>query len=617
MPPMASDSSTSPGTPATVEVPLSEGLEHTQDEWEAATAAVLRKSRRLADDADDSEVWARLATTTLDGISVTPLGTPALSADLGDGGLPGQAPFTRGATATRELDGWDVRAWFTDPDVTRTARDVVTDLENGVNSLWISAGSGGVPVDGLATVLEPVFVDLAPTVLDAPFEPLEAARALAAVIADKGVAPAPGTSFGVDPIGAAFRGRGVTDLDVVVESARLAQPLGVRAITVDATAVHDAGASDVQELAYSLAVGAQYLRILVEAGFGVEEAAALVDFRYAATDEQFPTIAKLRAARRLWNRVAELSGVTTAAAGQLQHAVTSRPMMSRYDPYVNMLRTTIASFAAGIGGAASVTVLPFDEPLGLPEPFSRRIARNTSSLLIGESHVAVVTDPAGGSHAVEKLTDDLARAAWQLFGEIDATDSLEAALDLVRSRIETVVSARALAVARRTRPLTGVSEFPQVDEKLPERRPYDRPLEVHRYAGEFEALRDEPVEAPVFLASMGTVAAFTARSTFAANLLAAGGVTAVVGGPSESVDDVLAAHAEAGSPSVVCLVGTDTTYQAWGAELVTALRGAGATHVVLAGRAPDWGDASPDATIAMGVDALAFLRSIRQELVSA
>ena len=185
--------------------------------------------------------------------------------------------------------------------------------------------------------------------------------------------------------------------------------------------MHDAGASDVQELAYSLAAGAAYLRLLVDAGLTVDEAAGQIDFRYAATDEQFITIAKLRAARRLWNRVAELSGVTTDARGQRQHAVTSRPMMSAYDPYVNMIRTTIAAFAAGVGGAEAVTVLPFDEPLGLPEAFSRRIARNTSSLLISESHVAIVTDPAGGSHSVEKLTDDLARSAWAMFGELDAT----------------------------------------------------------------------------------------------------------------------------------------------------------------------------------------------------
>jgi methylmalonyl-CoA mutase len=602
MPGMAPDGS--------VDVPLSAGLEHSQDEWEKAAAAVLRKSRRLAEDAPDSDVWATLATTTLDDISVSPLGTPELADGLPDGGLPGQAPFTRGSAATRELAGWDVRAWFADPDAERTARDVVTDLENGVNSLWLSAGTGGIPLDALATILEPVFVDLAAVVLDAPHEPVAAAKALVDVLTDRAVTPAPGTSLGGDPVGALFRDRGEPGLHVVEELAGLAEPLGIRAITVDATAVHDAGASDVQELAYSLAAGVTYLRALVEAGYAVDTAAALIDFRYAATDEQFPTIAKLRAARRLWNRVAELSGVTSAAAGQLQHAVTSRPMMARYDPYVNMLRTTVAGFAAGVGGAASVTVLPFDEPLGLPEQFSRRIARNTSSLLISESHVAVVTDPAGGAHAVEKLTDDLARAAWALFGEIEGRGGLLESVDFLREAIAGTVSRRALDIARRARPITGVSEFPNLHETLPERRPYAEPLEVHRYAGEFEALRDEPATTPVFLASMGTVAAHTARGTFAANLLAAGGIDSVVAGPTEGVDDVLAAYAEAGRPPVACLVGNDKAYDAWGADLVAGLREAGARHVVLAGKA----DVGADATVAAGLDALAFLRGIRVEL---
>lgn len=607
MPLMASD--------GTVDVPLSKGLEHTLHEWETATAAVLRKARKLADDAPDSDVWHKLATTTLDGITVTPLGTPALSRDLGDGGLPGQAPFTRGSTAARELDGWDVRAWFADPDVERTAKDVVTDLENGVNSLWLSVGGGAIPVDALATILEPVFLDLAAVVLDAPAEPVEAARALAAVLADKGVTAAPGTSLGADPLGVTIRGHGVTDLGIVGEVAALAQPIGVRAVTVDATAVHDAGASDVQELAYSLAAGVTYLRALVEAGFEADDAAGLIDFRYAATDEQFPTIAKLRAARRLWNRVAELSGVTSAAAGQLQHAVTSRPMMAKYDPYVNMLRTTVAAFSAGVGGAAAVTVLPFDEPLGLPEQFSRRIARNTSSLLISESHVAAVVDPAGGAHAVEKLTDDLARAAWALFGEIEGKGGLVESLDFLREAIAGTVSARALDIATRKRPITGVSEFPNLHEELPGRRPYGtRPdgsgIDVHRYAGEYEALRDDRAASPVFLASMGTVAAYTARGTFAANLLAAGGIDTVVAGPTEGVDDVLTAYGEAGQPAIVCLVGNDKAYEAWGADLVTALREAGATYVIVAGKA----DIGADTNAAAGLDALAFLRMIRQEL---
>jgi methylmalonyl-CoA mutase len=587
-----------------IEVDLADGISHEPAEWEKETAAVLRKSRRLSEDAPDSDVWKVLATSTLDGITVTPLGTAQLVADLPDPGLPGQAPFTRGSTAARELEGWDVRAWFADPDVERTRQDVITDLENGVNSLWITVGSGGVPVESLETVLEAVFLDLAPVALDSPDQPLEAAKALAAIFADRAITPAPGTSFGVDPIGAGFRDHGNTDSSMIEEVARIAAPLGIRALTVDATAVHDAGASDVQELAYSLAAGTEYLRVLVEAGFTVDEAAALIDFRYAATDEQFPTIAKFRAARRLWNRVVELSGGT--ATGQLQHAVTSRPMMAKYDPYVNMLRTTVAAFAAGVGGAASVTVLPFDERLGLPDAFSRRIARNTSSLLISESHVAEVTDPAGGSYAVEKLTDDTARAAWELFGEIDATGGL----DVLEAAIAATVSQRALAIAKRKQPITGVSEFPNLHETLPERRPYAEQPDVHRYGGEFEAMRDDRAATPVFLATMGTVAAYTARATFAANLFAAGGVDTVTAGPTEGVDEIVAAYNSAGNVPVVCLTGNAAAYDAWGADLVTALRAAGAKHVVVAGKS----SLDVDATAAVGDDALAFLRSIRQEL---
>lgn len=601
---MVSDPGVSP-------VPLAEGVEVDVAAWEKATAAVLRKARRLAEDAPDADVWDVLTHRTLDGIPVTPLGTPALASDLPDPGLPGQVPFTRGATATRELEGWDVRAWFTDPDADVTSEHVVTDLENGVNSLWLSVGEGAIPVDALADVLTPVFVDLAPVVLDAPDVPLEAARAFDAVLAEEDVAPAQGTSFGADPIGASVRGFGVTDLSVAVEVAGMARARKARGIVVDATAVHDAGASDVQELAYSLAAGAAYLRLLVDSGLKVDEALGQVDFRYAATDEQFVTIAKLRAARRLWNRVAELSGASPNARGQRQHAVTSRPMMSAYDPYVNMIRTTIAAFAAGVGGAEAVTVLPFDEPLGLPEAFSRRIARNTSSLLISESHVATVTDPAGGSHAVEKLTDDLARTAWSLFGELDATGIVEAIADgSLQERIDATVEARGRDVATRTRPLTGLSEFPNLHEERPERRPYGRTPAVHRYGAEFEALRDDRAATPVFLATLGRIAQHTARATFAANLFAAGGVDTVTAGATEGVDDVVTSWREAGEPPVVCLAGSDPLYEDWGADLVSALREAGVTHVVVAGKV----DVGADDQAFTGMDALDFLRRTREHL---
>jgi methylmalonyl-CoA mutase len=584
---------------------LAEGQEHSVAEWEAAAAAVLRKARKLSDDDPDDAVWQKLTRRTLDGIGVTPLGTPALVADLPE---PVRAP-ARG-------DGWDVRPLLADPDAQASHDAAMTDLENGATSLLLQVGDSGIAVDEIGTVLKNVLLDAAPVVLDAPSDPLGAARAFAEIA--RGTTLAAGTNLGVDPVGAALRGlistsslRQAQDKQrggEVGEALTLAQELGCRALVVDGTAVHDLGASDVQELGYVLAVGAHYLRELAEAGVEVDEANGLVEFRLAATDEQFPTIAKLRAVRRLWARMLELSGASADHRQMVLHAVTSRPMMTKYDPWVNMLRTCVAAFAAGVGGADAVTVLPFDARLGLPDAFARRIARNTSALLVEESHVAKVADPAGGAFAVEKLTDDLAVAGWEDLGRIEAAGGIPDGLDDLRSRIDDIVAERDRQVATRMRPITGLTEFPNLHETLPERAPYAAGgVAVRPYGLAFEALRDEPVEAKVFLATMGTIAAHTARATFATNLFAAGGIDVVNEGRH---DDVAAVLSHYDGQAVVCLAGHDTAYAEWGSDLVAALREAGAEWIIRAGKPTD----DVDDSCAMGVDALDFLDRTREKL---
>jgi methylmalonyl-CoA mutase len=596
---------------------LAEGQEHSVEEWESAAAAVLRKAGRLGDDDPDDTVWKKLSRRTLDGIAVSPLGTPALIADLPE---PVRAP-ARG-------DGWDVRALLADPDAKASHDAAMTDLENGVTSLLIQVGDSGIAADDLAAVLKDVLLDVAPVVLDAPSDPLGAARAFAEVA--RGTALAAGTNLGVDPVGALVRGAVSTSSlrqaqdkqrgGEVGEAVELGRELGCRALVVDGTVVHDLGASDVQELGYVLAVGAHYLRELAGAGVDVDEANGLVEFRLAATDEQFPTIAKLRAVRRLWARMLELSGASAGHRQMVLHAVTSRPMMTKYDPWVNMLRTCVAAFAAGVGGADAVTVLPFDARLGLPDGFARRIARNTSTLLVEESHVAKVADPAGGAFAVEKLTDDLAVAGWEELGRIETAGGIDPnkgadGLDDLRNRIEEVVAERDGQVATRKRPITGLTEFPNLHETLPQREPYaEGAVAVRPYGEPFEALRDDPTNAKVFLATMGTVAAHTARATFATNLFAAGGIDVVNEGRHDDVDTVIA-HYD-GQP-VVCLTGHDTAYAEWGSDLVTALREAGAQWVIVAGVSTSSTTGvfkEVDDSCAIGVDALDFLHRTREKL---
>jgi methylmalonyl-CoA mutase len=608
---------------------LAGGQEHDRDRdrarWEKAAADVLRKAGRMKEDDPDAVVWEKLTRVSLDGVEVPPLGTPDHLDGLPDPGLPGQAPYTRGRGLSRTEAGWDVRAHLADPDPNQAAAAALADLENGVTSLWLSVGSTGIATSDLAQVLEKVYLDLAPVVLDAPSDPVGAAEALAAVLGDRDITAAPGTGLGGDPISAVVRGLAAESdvASVVTRLAELARRHGVLALTVDGTAVHDLGATDSQELGYTLAVGAAYLRLLTEAGgLDVATAASLLEFRYAATDDQFLTIAKLRAARRLWHAVLDHSGAPDAA-GQVQHAVTGRPMLTRYDPWVNMLRGTVAAFAAGVGGATSVTVLPFDSALGLPDEFGRRNARNTSALLVAESHVARVTDPAGGSYAVERLTDDLAQAGWSQFGKIEAEGGALASVSgagaesglLARIRSQ-AVEPRQRQVAKRRRPITGVSEFPNLHEELPERRPLPEGAGgVHRYAADFEAMRDDPATTPVFLATLGSIAQHTARATFAANLLAAGGVDTVSAGATDDVEALVAAYRQNPLP-VACLAGTDKTYAAWGAAAATALREAGARYLVLAGKPGDK-TVTPehlDDSCALGVDALAFLTRVREEL---
>ncbi len=545
----------------------------TRTDWEKAAAAVLRKSRRLSDDDSDDAVWARLTHSTLDGVEIPPLGVPTVTDGLVDAARPTQP------------GGRDVRVELVGDDAKQLNAEALADLEGGASSLWLRAGPG----TDFATALDGVLLDLAPVVLGPVTEPVAVAqRFLDHLRAHLGDAtPALGTNLGAPPD---------SSDDDLVAVARLALDAGVGAVVVDASALHDRGASDVQELGWSMAAAARVLRVLDAAGVTPDRATGLVEFRYAATDEQFPTIAKLRAARLLWRRVLEACGVPPVE--QRQHAVTSRPMMSKYDPWVNMLRTTVAAFAATVGGADAVTVQPFDRPLGRPDAFGRRIARNQMALLVEESHAATVTDPAGGAWAVERLTHDLAVAGWGFFQSLESGASLDAA-------ISATVAERDRQVATRQRPLTGLTEFPQLGETVPERAP--APDDVRRYGDAFEALRDRPAAAPVFLATMGPVAQHTARATFAANLLAAGGIGVASAGPTDGADAVLAAYA--GEP-VACLAGAEAAYDDWGGELAERLRAAGVRHLIVAGKPRAWADDS----CAIGIDALDFLRRTREVL---
>ncbi|MET9827824.1 methylmalonyl-CoA mutase subunit beta [Streptomyces sp. NPDC006385] len=574
----------------------------THEQWQRLVAGVLRKSGK---DVEGPQAEEALSTALEDGLRTRPLYTAHDTAP--EPGLPGFTPFTRGSRAEgNTVGGWDVRQRHTTAD----GDAILADLENGVTSLWLVVGDSGIPVPSLGRALEGVYLDLAPVVLDAGREVEPAARALLRLYEERGVAKdAARGSLGADPLGHEARTGQAYDFAPVAGLARLCaeEYPGLRALTVDALPYHEAGGSAAQELGCSLATGVASLRELTGAGLSVEQACGQLEFRYAATADQFLTIAKLRAARRLWARVAEVCGAPGAGA-QVQHVVTSPVMMTRRDPWVNMLRTTIATLAAGAGGADSVTVLPFDHALGLPDAFARRIARNTSTILIEESHLARVIDPAGGSWYVERLTDELARAGWEFFQWIERIGGQAAALRSGRlaQDLATTWQARSSKLAKRREPVTGVSEFPHLAEKPVDRRPApEQPsggLPRVRRDEAYEALRarsDAHLAATgsrprIFLAALGPAAAHTARLTFASNLFQAGGIEPVTEG----------AFADSGATEV-CLCSSDALYEERAAAVAEELRSAGASHVFLAGRPGEY--PGVDAYVFAGCDAVAVL----------
>jgi methylmalonyl-CoA mutase len=401
----------------------------------------------------------------------------------------------------------------------------------------------------------------------------------------------------------------------------------------DGRVIHDAGGSEVQELAFVLGCGVAYLRAIEQSGVALEDAQGMVYARLAADADQFLTLAKFRALRLLWARIEKASGL--APKPLFVAADTSWRMLTQRDAYVNMLRATMATFSAGLGGANAITVLPHTLALGLPDPFARRVARNTQLVLLEESNLAKVADPAAGSGGIEALTRELCEAAWALFQQTEKAGGIFAALEqnLLQPKVAATRKAREANIAKRREVLTGASEFPNLHEaaapvlsaKPVALAPYGEakfkfdPLPPMRLAAPFEALRDKSDAAlkksgarpKVFLANLGTAADFTARATFAKSFFETGGIEAIDSAGFADAGAIAAAFKASGA-AVACLCSSDKVYAAQAEAAAKALQAAGASHIYLAGRPgeqePALRAAGVSEFIVAGGDALAALQ---------
>lgn len=585
----------------------------------------------------------RLVARSEDGFAIEPLYARKADATPRAGRLAGQP--------------WKILQRVDHPDIETANRLMLEDLAGGADGIDLvltssanahGFGCGAQDAAGFDRLFEGVYTDLLTLRIDGGYESSSALALLIGHARRQGVEPSQlniiscsdyvsklvqtGTLKNAVPV---LRKR-IADLYSFACDKGLHGPL----MCAEGRSWHNCGATDAQELAWTLATALQYLRDFKAEGAGGDNPASLISVTLAATADQTGTIAKARAMRRLWASVLEQSGLPQVSLHI--HMETSRRMLTKADPYVNMLRSTVACFAAGVGGADSISVLPFTTACGLPDSFARRVARNTQAILIEESNLHRVADPGAGSGAIEARTEALIAAAWALFQETEAAGGIVEAMvaGTVQKRLEAARTERGQKIARRRQPITGVSAFPNLQEGpvrvlsgehllvdaasaaivLPrpgegsvmqaifdalERgatltdimasRPRIDEIDLkikmpppERLSEPFERLREaaaltNPSGRTVFLAALGQLADFTARATWAKNFFGAGGLSVTGGEETDGIAAMVAAWRASGAP-LVCLVSSDKVYAAQGVEAAAALSAAGARHIYLAGK---------------------------------
>ena len=602
----------------------------TRDEWRKLVGAVLKGAP-----------FERLTSRTHDGLTVEPLYARARDAHAIAGRPGGQA--------------WTVMQRVDHPDPAAANAQALEDLASGATGLVLvfasSVAANGFGLDGSPSALDRVLdgIDLGgDLVVDLNLSPSTrgAARDLAKLIKERGTGPASvDVRLSVNPNGGfAATGRSPRHWkDLAPAFAAMMAEFagdGLRGpfAVADGRVIHNAGGSAAQELAFVLASAVAYFRALEASGMPLERAYAAIYFRLSADAEQFLTTAKFRALRKLWACVAVASGISPNKA--VVAAETAWRMMTRRDPYVNILRNTIAVVAAALGGADAITVLPHTVALGLPDAFARRVARNTQLVLLEESNLARVGDPAAGSGAFEAITEQLCRAAWTQFQEIESAGGAWAALEcgLIQRNVAAVRAEREKAVARGEDILTGTNAFPDLDETppavlaVPPRNPADdgpaqasaEPLPRLRLAEPFERLRDRSdgtsaatgARPKIFLATLGKPAEFTARANFARSFFEAGGIEPVLPGDGFASRAEMIATLKRSGARLACLCSSDEVYAREAADAAKTLAPL-IKHLYLAGRPKEHAvlkDAGVGTFIYAGCDAVEILQAAYQAL---
>lgn len=552
----------------------------TTEQWEAKINADL-KGR----DYERALVWK-----TYEGFNVRPYYREENLKDLNYlNTLPGEFPFVRGNK--KNNNDWLVRQNIFVTDFETSNKKALDILGKGVTSLgFLFNDCNKITKGDLAVLLKDICLEAAEINLVCPTDSSNCAKLFAEYVSEgKWNNNNVVASASLDPIGTfALKGKldknAISRLKPAIEKTKVIP--NFRIIGVHGKFYANSGSSIVQELAFSLAQGAEYLTQLTDAGLNIDEVANSIKFNFGIGNNYFMEIAKLRAARLLWAQIVKAYKPEYDESAQLiAHSETNRFNLTVYDPYVNMLRTQTEAMSAVLGGAHSVTVLPFNAIYEETTEFSERIARNQQALLKEESYLDKIADPSAGSYYIENLTASLADEAWVLFLNVQEKGGFIAAFreGFIQAEIKTMAAKRDKNIALRRENLLGTNQFPNFNEKLETEfdgsvfEPVDlteegaevETLKPYRGAQAFEALRyttdvySKKNKRPVaFMLTIGNLTFRKARAQFSCNFFAVAGFAVIDNNGFATVEEGVAAAKVAGA-DIIVVCSSDEEYAAF------------------------------------------------------
>lgn len=587
----------------------------TKEEWLAKVEADLKGA-----DFNKKLVWR-----TSEGFNVQPMYRAEDIKDLKTtDSLPGEYPFIRGTK--KEDNAWYVREDVVVKDVKEANAEALRLLEKGITSLGFVIEKEEITADDFAQLLCDVDITkVEVNFVSCPAKAVALAKALAEYLKRYDALDAINGAIEFDPFKRQLKHGVAFPKDIKALAAELFEAAkemtNLRLFTVDSNLLCNAGAYIYQELGYALAWGNEWMSLLTEAGVAVDDAAKRIKFNMGISTNYFMELSKFRAARMLWAQIVKQYGPKCDCACKINvHAITSEFNQTVFDAHVNLLRSQTEAMSAAIAGVNSITVIPFDKQYKEPDEFSKHLARNQQLLLMEESHLDKVVDPAGGSYYVETLTVSIAQEAWKVFLAVEEEGGFNVALEngSVQKAVNASGATRRSDVAKRKEQLLGTNQFPNFNEMAADKIEKDgtcacgcgvadgeNALNKRRAASDFEDLRLETEHSgkrpKVFMLTIGNLAMRLARSQFSANFFACAGYQIIDNLGFETVQQGVDAAMEK-EADIVVICSSDDEYETLAPEAFKALDGR--AEFVVAGN-----PACTEALTAQGITNFIHVRS--------